>query len=211
METLTLSGLWSGRRSATTWRQEQADFDFLDLKGLLQVFLEDLQPRFESTEGGQFFRRGRCAAMVAGDSLLGLCGEASPDLVKAFDLHQHSVYIFDLDVGCLTRAWDSRPRSFHPLPKFPPVERDLAVVVSQSVLSGQVIDEIWSAEPKLIEAAELFDVYEGEAIEAGCKSLAFSIRLRSANETLTDKRADDVIARLIARLGKLFGAKLREG
>jgi len=211
VETLTLSGLWSGRRSATTWRQEQADFDFLDLKGLLQVFLEDLQPRFESTEGGQFFRRGRCAAMVAGDSLLGLCGEASPDLVKAFDLHQHSVYIFDLDVGCLTRAWDSRPRSFHPLPKFPPVERDLAVVVSQSVLSGQVIDEIWSAEPKLIEAAELFDVYEGEAIEAGCKSLAFSIRLRSANETLTDKRADDVIARLIARLGKLFGAKLREG
>ena len=209
-EAPALAGLWTGMRDASTWRQEQKPFDFIDLKGLLEIFLEDVNPRFEPA-AAPFFRQGRCAAITAAEIQLGLCGEASSDLASSFDLQQHPVYIFELNVDGLERAWTGRARNFHPLPKFPPVERDLAVLVSQSVRAGQIIDEIRLAESQLIEAAELFDVYEGDAIEAGCKSLAFSIRLRSPEGTMTDAQADDVMSGLIARLGKVFGAKLREG
>ena len=205
-----LAGLWTGMRDASTWRQEQRPFDFNDLKGLLEIFLEDVNARFEPA-AAPFFRHGRCAAITAAEVQLGLCGEASSDLASSFDLQQHPVYIFELNVDGLERAWTGRARNFHPLPKFPPVERDLAVLVSQSVRAGQIIDEIRAAESGLIEAVELFDVYEGDAIEAGCKSLAFSIRLRSPEGTLTDSQADDVMSGLIARLGNIFGAKLREG
>ena len=169
-----------------------------------------MNARFEPA-AAPFFRHGRCAAITAAEVQLGLCGEASSDLASSFDLQQHPVYIFELNVDGLERAWTGRARNFHPLPKFPPVERDLAVLVSHSVRAGQIIDEIRSAESELIEAVELFDVYEGDAIEAGCKSLAFSIRLRSPEGTLTDSQADDVMSGLIARLGNIFGAKLREG
>lgn len=209
-EASALTGLWTGMRSASTWRQEQRPFDFSDLKGLLEIFLEDVNPQFEPA-AGPFFRRGCCAAITAAEVQLGLCGEASSDLASSFDLQLHPVYIFELNVDGLERAWTRRARDFHPLPKFPPVERDLAVLVSQSVRAGQIIDEIRSAESELIEAIELFDVYEGDAIEAGCKSLAFSIRLRSPEGTLTDAQADDVMTGLISRLGRIFGAKLREG
>ena len=204
-----IAGLLCGLRDSSSWRQEQSSFDYLDLKGLLDMFLEELEPRFEPAMSS-FFRTGSCAAVLVKDVELGVYGEASSELARSFDLEQHPVYIFELDFAGLATVWDGRERSFRPLPKFPPVERDLAVIVSQSTLAGAVANEIRSVDTELIVSVELFDVYEGDAIDAGCRSLGFSIRLRSPEATLTDVQADEVIERVLARLSSAFGAKLRE-
>ena len=105
-------------RDASTWRQEQRPFDFNDLKGLLEIFLEDVNARFEPA-AAPFFRHGRCAAITAAEVQLGLCGEASSDLASSFDLQQHPVYIFELNVDGLERAWDGAGEEFPSPAKIP--------------------------------------------------------------------------------------------
>ena len=207
-EGLSIAGLWAGFRSASPWRSERLRVDYLDLKGVLEVFLEDLEPRFVAGDAS-YFRPGLCSSILTDTQLLGHGGEAAPDLVDSFDLH-HSVYIFELEFDALAQVWGGEA-AFKPLPKFPPIERDLAVVVGHGVPAAEVIDAIREVEPELIEVIDLFDVYRGDAIAADRKSLAFSIRLRSSQTTLEDRRADEIMQQVLSRLSSDFGATLREG
>ena len=119
------------------------------------------------------------------------------------------MYIFELDFGVLATAWKAREAAFRPPPKFPPIERDLAIVLDESVPAGEVIAAVRQVDPKLIEFVELFDVYTGDQVGPGEKSLAFNLRLRSPERTLQDREADEVIAGVLADLGRAFGVRLR--
>ena len=106
-------------------------------------------------------------------------------------------------------AWRGAETSFRPLPKYPPIERDLAVVLREDAAAAEVMEQIRAVEPELIETVELFDTYRGDQLESGEKSLAFSIRLRSPETTLEDHQADAAVARIVARLTETFGARQR--
>jgi len=206
-ERLSLTGLWSGLRTASTWRKDQVEVDYLDLKGVVESLLEGLDPSFAACEHPEY-RLGRCAQIHLGDQLVGHLGEATAARCAAFDLGS-PVYIFDLDFAALARAWQQRETSYQPLAKFPPIERDLALVLEASTRAADVAAEIRSVAPELIETVGLFDTYQGDQIGPDQKSLAFSIRMRSSSATLEDRQADDVIQRVVARLGDAFDARLR--
>ena len=95
------------------------------------------------------------------------------------------------------------------LPKFPPIERDLAIVLDDGISGAEVVAQIRDSAPQLIEAVEPFDLYRGDQIAAGRKSLTFSIRLRSGEKTLKDEDADKVMEAILNRLRNAFGAELR--
>ena len=206
-EELCLSGLWTGAGSASSWRGDRRPVDFLDLKGLIDTFLADVGPRY-SPEERALFRSGHCARIEADGRLVGHMGEAASDAVSAFDL-SGPVYIFELSGAALAEMWRDRSGVFAPLPKFPPISRDLAVVVDQAIRAQDLMTEIRAVEPDLIESVDLFDLYTGDQIADDRKSLAFSMQLRSSEKTLEDRQADEVMSRVISRLQKRFGAELR--
>jgi phenylalanyl-tRNA synthetase beta chain len=206
-EQLRLSGLWAGRRAASPWKADWQPVEFLDLKGVLEVFLEKAAPRFAAADH-PLCRSGHGAAILAGDRQLGWMGLLRPALASAFDLAL-PVYIFDLDCQALAEALVGRDRGFRPLPKFPPIERDLAVVLRAEAPADQVLALARAAAPGLIEAVEVFDHYQGDQIPPGYKSLAFTIRLRSAERTLEDREAGQVVEEILRRLAGAFDARLR--
>ena len=206
-ETLRLGGLWFGLGTESAWRDERRQVDFLDLKGLIESVTEGLNPRFH---GGAhpLMRSGHCAELSIAGKPAGNFGECSRELLEAFDLPE-PVYIFELDFEVLATAWKARKAAFRPPPKFPPIERDLAIVLDESVPAGDIIAAVRQADTKLIEFVELFDVYTGDRVGPGEKSLAFNLRLRSPERTLKDREADEAIAGVLAHLGRAFGVRLR--
>jgi phenylalanyl-tRNA synthetase beta chain len=153
-------------------------------------------------------RPGRSAQMSIAGAACGCLGEAEPDLCSSFAI-ERPVYIFELDYQTLVESCTAAPANFSPLPKFPPIERDLAVLLPEEVSSAEVSARIRETAPELIESVSLFDLYKGDQIPAGKKSLAFSIRLRSPDRTLEDSQADATVGEILKRLRDSFGAALR--
>jgi phenylalanyl-tRNA synthetase beta chain len=206
-ETLLVSGLLSGDASASSWRGDRRDVDLLDLKGLVDALLIDKVVSFEPmSDSERFLRTGQGARILSQGNPIGHWGQAHRDLCAAFDMDR-DVYIFELQGTYVARL--SQESEYAPLPKFPPIERDLAVVLDTSIPAGQVIAEISQVAPQLVENVEVFDVYTGDQVEAGMRSLAFSLRLRSNSGTMEDRDADQVIERILQRLSAAFGARLR--
>ena len=206
-EGLSLTGLLAGRHGASPWQRDDREVDLLDLKGLLESFLQDLDPRF-SPAAHPWLRPGHGAEVHLADRRLGHLGQVKPSLCARFAI-ERPVYIFDLDFEVLAAQWQARHRAFAPLPKFPPIERDLAVVLRRDINTAEVAEHIRRSAPDLIEAVELFDLYEGDQIADGHKSLAFTLRLRGTDRTLEDREADAVFDRALRGLEKDFGAALR--
>ena len=208
-ESLRAGGLLAGGLSASTWRAEQREVDFLDLKGALDGLLQGIDGIcFEPAEGSPW-RAGHGARIRLGDRILGALGQVDPAIGARFDLDRDT-HIFELELSELFDAWAQRPSAFRPLPRFPAVERDLAVVLDEAIPAGQAEAAIRSAAPDLVERVDLFDVYRGDQVEAGKRSLAFSLRLRSAERTLEDGDADRILDDALERLRGAFGARLRQ-
>jgi len=206
-ESLHLAGLWAGERTASTWQADRQEVDILDLKGALEALLDHPALCFVPADRPPL--HPGCGAQVRlGNSPCGYLGEVKPALRSSFDI-ERPVYIFELDFQTLVDSWQTQVSAFRPLPKFPPIERDLAVVLREEVSAAEVVAQIRTAAPQLIESVDLFDLYRGDQIPAGHKSLAFAIRLRSPEKTLEDKQADRIVGRIIELLEEKFDAKLR--
>ena len=206
-ETLHLSGLWIGRTSASTWQGDRKETDLLDLKGLLEAFIADVALEFVQDQTTAY-QSGQCARLQIGGVEIGSMGEVSESLRSAFDI-DHPVYAFQLSFNALLEHRHRRQAAYNPLPRFPSIERDLAVLIRKEVKTADVVREIQKAAPDLIESVELFDLYEGDQIPVDQKSLAFSVCLRSSTATLEDQQANDVIEQVLAKLKKSFDAVLR--
>lgn len=119
------------------------------------------------------------------------------------------MYAAELDIDViLSKA--SKKINFKPLPKFPTSDRDLAVVVKETVLASDVLSAMKETGGKLLEKAELFDVYQGGQIPKGYKSMAFSLTFRAKDRTLTDAKVNEIIEKIKTRLHDTFEANLRE-
>ena len=136
--------------------------------------------------------------MALADKILGTIGEVHPDVAAAYDLDVR-VYIAELDLAALFAV--ETPRVLYkPLPRFPAVERDLALLCDEEMPVADIEKLITAAGGKLLESAELFDVYRGAQILTGKKSVAYSLCFRGADRTLSDEDIDPIMEKIFARL-----------
>ncbi len=212
-EQIRLAIALSGPRALPSWRGAAAPaMDFYDLKGLLEALARALHIenlRFEPAEDAPAFHPGKCARVWVGERLLGHVGEMHPLVRENFvELPPGPLLLADLEIGVLSGAM---PRLFdvEPVPSYPPVLEDLALIVDEDIPAEAVEAAIRRAGGKLLRDVRLFDVYRGEQIGHGKKSLAYSLTYQDPERTLTDKKVSKVRRKIIRHLEKTLGAHLR--
>ena len=186
------------------------DADFYRLKEIVENIFEicRVEGGIDVVAGGEpYFHPGRKALMMLGDKLVGQLGEIHPDVQENFGIPE-KVYVAQMDMESLFEASGTKIR-FAPLPKYPAIERDIAITVDKDAEAGTIRKAILKNGGKYIENVELFDVYEGEQLERGKKSLAYALTFRSATGTLTDENIAKDMKRILAKLEEDFGAALR--
>ncbi|QJC21862.1 phenylalanine--tRNA ligase subunit beta [Arcanobacterium buesumense] len=151
---------------------------------------------------------GRGAQASVNGIVIGFAGELAPKVCKAFDLPARSI-AFEVDIDILLKTVADQPRNILPVSSFPAAKEDIALVVDEDLPAGEVKEAIIDAAGALLEEVRLFDVYTGDQIPNRKKSLAFALRLRGTDHTLTAEEAASVRKRIIKRTGKKFGAQLR--
>ncbi|HWS30815.1 MAG TPA: phenylalanine--tRNA ligase subunit beta [Clostridia bacterium] len=185
--------------------------DFFTLKGTV----EELLDRMGVTEnvrfvkgGGAYFHPGQKAVIEIGGETVGELGTIHPKVQKSFNIPQ-AVYAAEISMEKLLKHRNTK-KTYLPIPRFPSVERDIAIVTDESVLSTDAINAILKVEAGVIVSdARLFDVYRGKGVADGKKSMAFSFSLRAADRTLTDAEIRAAMDAILALLEKEVGAQLR--
>ena len=184
------------------------DEDFFTLKGLIEAIckISGAHTQYErSTE--PYLHPGRQALVKANNKEIGVFGEVHPAVAAAYGIEER-VYVAEIKLDILLQI-EKRKTTYKPLPKFPAVERDFAMLVDVDLPVGNIEKAISSGAGRLLEKIELFDVYQGSQIPEGKKSVAYSVWLRSQDSTLTDKEIDDVNTKIIKKLESI-GAELRK-
>lgn len=202
--------LATGRRTPEFWGKEE--FDFFDFKSILERGFETLinkeDVEFLDAQEIGFFHPGKSARIVVKNADVGFIGELHPDLSEKLDISK-SLYVLEIDLDELASISKQESKEFKPLPKFPSVRRDIAIIVDESIPVGGILNEIDKIGSKLIEDAAIFDVYTGEHVEEGKKSVAVSLQLRAADKTLTEEEVNKVQEKTLKKLGLALGAELR--
>ena len=184
--------------------------DFFALKGAVEALLcaaRTPDVRFTADTETAAFHPGRCAAVWSGDTRLGTLGQIHPDVCAAYGL-DGATYCAEIDVVLLHDLEGAEP-VYTPLPRFPAITRDIAVVCDAAVPVGELTECIRKAEKNVLRGVKLFDVYTGVGIPEGKKSVAFSLTLRSDDGTLTDDHAEEAVRAVLDALRESFGAVIR--
>ena len=187
---------------------EDRPLDVLDAKGVVEGLLSGLGVDWELDPGAERpFHPGRSGSVLVDGRTVGVVGEIHPAIAAGRDLDDR-VAVAELDVTALAIRV-GEPVTFRDVPRFPPVRRDLAVVVAEEVPVGTVHATIRDAAGGLLGRSRLFDVFRGGSIPEGRKSLAFAIEFRAPDRTLTDQEIEPLIASIVERLAEEFGGELR--
>ncbi len=175
--------------------------DFFTLKGVLETLFAafDMQVSYKASAEA-YLHPGRQAVALAGDEQVAVFGEVHPDVAAKYDLDTR-VYVAEIDLDKVFKT-EKAPIIYKPLPRFPAVERDLALLCDADMPVAEIADTIRNAGGKLLEKVTLFDVYQGSQIEAGKKSVAFSLAFRSNEGTLTDEQIEPAFKRIFRDLNE---------
>ncbi len=204
----------TGRRQPVFWSGAERDAlcDLADLKGVIETFLEHFGVRgvvcTPQPPGGAFFLES-AALTLGGRVPLGVFGQLNPLLARQYDLTA-PVLLAELDLDQLL-ARRQAARTFKPLPQFPAIRRDVALLVAETVTHEAVLAAVKQARVPHLEQVELFDLYRGPNVPAGQKSLAYACTYRAADRTLTDEEVNRVHAGLVEHLKRALPATIREG
>ena len=202
----------TGHRNPGFWQGEEraAKMDVFDLKGLLETFFGALGLRGATynrePEGSRFFVES--AGIYLGKLKLGLMGQLSPQAAKLFDLRD-AVLLAELNLDHVL-ARRSTARSFKPLPSFPAIRRDVAMVVPETVSHEAVLSVVKQSKPAFLEEVELFDVFRGKNIPAGQKSLAYAFTYRHLERTLTDAEVNAIHEKVVGQFKAQLQAVVRD-
>ena len=197
-------------RTALTLGAYGGGTDFFALKGAVETLLRAARTpdvRFTADTESAAFHPGRCAAVWSGDTRLGTLGQIHPDVCAAYGL-DGATYCAELD-GVLLHDLEGAEPTYTPLPRFPAITRDIAVVCDAAVPVGELTECIRKAEKNVLRGVKLFDVYTGTGIPEGKKSVAFSLTLRSDDGTLTDDHAEEAVRAVLDARRESFGAVIR--
>ncbi len=188
------------------------DGDFYSMKGVIEEFLEHVGMKkkisYDPDSGKPYLHPGRQADVIYDGEKIGYLGQVHPEVMKNYDMAKAKAYIAVLDMPKIVER-ATFDRKYTGIAKFPAVSRDISMVVPSGLLAGQIEDIISQRAGKLLESYELFDIYEGDQIKAGFKSMAYTVTFRNKERTLTD---DDVNAAMKKILNGLegLGIELRQ-
>lgn len=209
-EVLEVAGVvWGMRHGQRTWTAKDAEADYFDARAIVESTLRALHIEGVTTESFESpWYHPRSATVVRkGQLVLGTMGELHPRVMKKLDAPA-GIVLFQLNVEALQSAAVLVPQA-KGLSKFPAVLRDLAVVVPSEMQSEAVRQVILEVGRPLVEDAQVFDVYSGHQVGAGRKNLAYALRYRSLEKTLTDTEVTEAHDKIVAEVTKRLGGALR--
>ena len=187
------------------------DVDFYTLKGLIENVLEISNiNRFDiekETNNGSY-HPGRCANIKVGIDVIATIGEVHPEVLNNYDIEKR-VYVAEVNITKLTKYSKSN-KKYVEVPKFPAVERDIAIIVDEKVEVGQIEKIIIKKSKKWLEEVKLFDIYRSDKLGENKKSVAYSLIFRDKNKTLSDQEINTTMESIITELEKTLGAELRK-
>lgn len=210
LETENLALVATGVRNETDWQAATARYDFYDFKGTLEAIFASLnlfQILFTPTSVLPYLHPGRAAVISLGNESVGHTGQLHPHLATRYKFKQ-PIFIAEVDLGMLLKA-EVKEARYQPLPKFPTVLRDIALLVDRSIQWSELEDAIRSLEIPQLENLRLFDLYAGKELPPDKHSLALSLRLRATDRTLTEAEINEMYERVVTALQEQFGAELR--
>ncbi|HET9723312.1 MAG TPA: phenylalanine--tRNA ligase subunit beta [Actinomycetota bacterium] len=192
------------------WTGGGRAFDFFDAKGAVESLMTELGVPWSLGEAlDRPFHPGRSADVVVAGQVVGTLGEIHPSVAASLDLTGR-VAVAELELTALMEAAVGTFTAAE-VPRFPPARRDVAFVLPADAPAAAVQSAIEESAPPLLWSCLLFDVFEGDPLPAGRKSLAFSLDLRAPDRTLASEEADAAVAAIAERLARDFGAELRAG
>ena len=209
-EDIKVGIILAGENDKTLWNPKPVHYDFYDLKGIVEEIFSKLKfqnfslKRSVQTE----FHPGRSADVFVGKEYIGSFGEIHPDVLENFGLNKKTVLVAEFNIE-LIKKYINKPFVYQGIVKYPAVPRDLALVMNENILVGDVLKTIERIDKK-IEKVELFDIYQGIGVEPGKKSVAISILLRDDSKTLEEKEINDIIDKILAKMKKDYMAELRQ-
>ena len=209
-EDIKVGIILAGENDKTLWNPKPVHYDFYDLKGIVEEIFSKLKfqsfsiKRSVQTE----FHPGRSADVFVGKEYIGSFGEIHPDVLENFGLNKKTVLVAEFNIE-LIKKYINKPFVYQGIVKYPAVPRDLALVMNENILVGDVLKTIEKIDKK-VEKVELFDIYQGIGVESGKKSVAISILLRDDSKTLEEKEINDIIDKILAKMKKDYMAELRQ-
>ncbi|WP_066365949.1 phenylalanine--tRNA ligase subunit beta [Neobacillus fumarioli] len=200
-----ITGLWHNH----SWQGEKKPVDFFVLKGILEGMFEKLglNDRIEFVQAQvEGMHPGRTAEIRLNGTKIGFAGQVHPNVQKDLDIKD--TYVFELSLKALL-AENAEPLFYEPIPRFPSITRDIALVVNKETVSGTLKEIIVTEGAPFLKEAHVFDLYEGDKMEEGKKSIAFSLKYVDTERTLTDEEVTKVHEKVLAALEEKAGAVLR--
>jgi phenylalanyl-tRNA synthetase beta chain len=206
-----LAGLWAGTRIDTAWSSREINCDFYDAKGALEELLRNLgivNTIFTQMPPEICFytKPGFTAQVLEDNDPLGIVGEVHPKVLRNYDLKQ-TAFIFELNFDRLIKSVPDT-KSARPIPKFPATSRDITLIIDNAIETYKIIKTVEKRQEKLVEHLHLFDVFSGDPIPKGKKSVSFRITYRSSEGTLEDSKVNHLHKTITDQLIKTFDATL---
>ncbi|OPZ07502.1 MAG: Phenylalanine--tRNA ligase beta subunit [Alphaproteobacteria bacterium ADurb.BinA280] len=210
---MRIAALSSGSANAQQWGHKEQGVDFFDAKGDVEALLAPLKAEFKPGNHHPAMHPGRCAQVLVGGKVIGYVGELHPKWRQGYELPQAPM-LFELELDPVLAR---KLPEFVPVAKYQPVQRDIAVVVADSVTHADLMAAVWAAPTAgLLRDAQLFDVYRPKVakeapVEAGAtdRSLAIRLTFNSTEATLTDDQIETAVKAVVDQLQSTVGARQR--
>ena len=211
-ESRLISGAMTGLRYPEAWDRFRETLDFYDAKGsvesLLEAFALGSSAIYQRGDGYRFLHPGRFAYVLIGNERVGFVGQIHPSVAALWDLDQE-VFVFELEFERLAELSVVVAPKFRELSRFPFVDRDLALLLSERIPSVEVKKAIQDSGVELVESVRIFDVYRGKGVSDGRKSLGVKLRFARSDSTLTDDEVNAALAKIVEGLQAKLEASLR--
>ena len=186
------------------------EMNFFRIKGWVEELCSGLgidKLHFAAERENQSYHPGRCAKVWCGETYIGILGQIHPAVAANYGVDAE-MYCAELSFDALHSLRGGIP-VYKPLPRFPAVTRDIAVVCGAEIPVGDMVDHIMAEGGQYLKGCRIFDVYTGHHIAEGKKSVAFSLTMRADDQTLTDDHAEETVKKVLAALERKFGASIR--
>jgi len=209
-EKLRLTGVLCGELNPIFWKENSSELDFYDVKGILEDILKELNIEninFQQSSE-RLYQPGMGADVVVDGNTIASLGKLDPKIAVKFDI-EIPIYTFDIDLESIFTMDIFKPHVFEPIPKFPPVLRDISFVVSKEHNYDEIVKTIKQAGKGRISDITLFDEFAGKNIQKGYRSLTFNLVFSSDTKTLTDEYINNILNKVISSLKKSYNAEMR--
>ena len=209
-EELKVAIALSGREDKNLWNQTKTDYDFYDLKGYIEYLFERLNINKFNLERAKDvnFHPGVSAEIKIGEDVIGIFGELHPTLINNVGIKREKVFFAEINLTKLMKYMKIKV-NYESISKYPEVLRDLAITLDKDILVGNMTKDI-KKKVNLVEKIDIFDVYSGDKVEAGKKSVAMSIVLRDKIRTLTDQDIDTAMKNILSLIKDKYNGEIRK-